>query len=115
MDDLDLAIARTTKVWKFADDIKLAQEVSSIRGRQQLQTSLDNVATWARSWGMNINRAKCKVIHTGKINPGYEYTLEGVPLDSVEEDVSELIKPNTWLARKTSEKSQAVLSYLMSN
>ena len=33
MDDLDLAIARTTKVWKFADDIKLAQKVSSIRGR----------------------------------------------------------------------------------
>ena len=61
MDDLDLAIARTTKVWKFADDIKLAQEVSSIRGRQQLQTSLDNVATWASTWGMNINRAKCKV------------------------------------------------------
>ena len=39
--------------------------------------------TWAKTWSMQFNVAKCKVMHIGRHNPRHQYTMDGEPLQSV--------------------------------
>ena len=41
---------------------------------------------WAATWGMSFNISKCKIMHVGKNNPCYEYTMWGVKLRVTEEE-----------------------------
>ena len=41
---------------------------------------------WANKWGKSFNLTKCKIMHVGKSNPGYKYTMGGVLLEEVEEE-----------------------------
>ena len=40
----------------------------------------------AQCWAMKFNVEKCKVIHVGKKNRKFEYGMEGVSLEVVEEE-----------------------------
>ena len=46
----------------YADDIKIACEVSSITDCMLLQYHLDKVCTWSQNWGMTLSIEKCKVM-----------------------------------------------------
>ncbi len=64
---------------KFVDDTKLGQTVEKDEDRARLQEALDKLCSWASKWGMVFNVAKCKVMHMGSRNPGFNYPSPKVP------------------------------------
>ena len=61
-----------------------------------LQQALDALIAWADKWGMAFNTAKCKVMHLGRTNPGYQYQMGGEVLTTteVERDIGVLVNKN---------------------
>jgi Reverse transcriptase (RNA-dependent DNA polymerase)/Endonuclease-reverse transcriptase len=87
IDDLDETIERLVDLLsKFADDTKGAKIIRNIMDSMQLQEALNRLVEWAKKWGMSFNEQKCKVMHVGKNNPQYVYTMNGVKLTVVEEE-----------------------------
>ena len=79
----------------FADDAKTSNEVSSVEDSVLLQGSLDNLSTWTTDWGVNFNCGKCGVMHLGKNNPHYCYTLNNTALSQTtsEKDLGVFVDP----------------------
>ena len=80
IDDLEGEIDRRqldVKIVKFADDTKGGKVIESTADRDNLQKALDCLCDWADYWGMSFNLAKCKIMHVGAHNPGYEYFMRG--------------------------------------
>ena len=71
---------------KFADNTKLGQEMRTQEDKEKLQRALDGLVTWAETWGMEFNVAKCKVMHVGPRNPGHVYSMAGKDLEVTEEE-----------------------------
>ena len=65
----------------FADDAKTSNEIHTVEDSVTLQDSLDNLSTWTKLWGVNFNCEKCGVMHLGKNNPNYPYTIDATPLN----------------------------------
>jgi len=86
IDDLDDYAEIIDMLIKFADDTKGLQEIKGDEDRAKLQAALDNMVRWAQDWGMEFNTAKCKIMHVGHNNPGYQYTMAGTVLEEVEEE-----------------------------
>ena len=101
INDLDEVTHMIEMLRKFADDTKAGQRVGTEEGRAKLQVTLDGLCEWARRWGMQFNIKKCKVMHVGHANTRHVYTMEGQPLESVEEEtdigvrVASTLKPTT--------------------
>ena len=53
---------------KFADDTKGLKVIKDDRDWDCLQRTLDNLAGWAKDWGMKFNIPKCKIMHVGTHN-----------------------------------------------
>ena len=85
IDDIDLAVL-LARIFKFADDSKIAKIIANEVDRRQMQKIIDNLSAWAKLWGMRFNISKCKVLHMGNNNPEYEYTLDGVKINRAEEE-----------------------------
>ena len=85
-----------TMLSKFADDTKAGKVIKSEADRNDFQQSLDKFCTWADTWQMEFNINKCKIMHFGRQNPGYEYTMNNIKLDSTKEerDIGVLICDN---------------------
>lgn len=81
---------------KFADDTKLGNKIVNDFDRQDLQNCLDNLFNWTVDWGMEFNVNKCCVIHFGRQNPRYEYTMNNVQLRPAESerDIGVIISSN---------------------
>ena len=75
-----------TMVKKFADDTKVAQKIANETDRDLLQNCLNHLEAWGKAWGMKFNTGKCHVLHMGRTNPKYHYTLGNEELASVEEE-----------------------------
>ena len=83
---------------KLADDTKAVRKVANDADQQSMQTDIDLLVQWSDTWQMLFNADKCKVMHIGRNNPGYHYTMGGyapasIVLDakSVEKDLGVLI------------------------
>ena len=85
IDDLDEQVPIDLLI-KFADDTKGLQQIAGEAHRQRLQEALDRLCEWAVKWGMEYNVKKCKIMHIGRNNPRYEYTMMGERLKEVEEE-----------------------------
>ena len=59
----------------FADDTKLYRIVNSKADSDLLQADINIVSNWSSIWQLPFNENKCKVVHYGKKNQGYDYTL----------------------------------------
>ena len=70
----DLEIGINTKIWKFADDVKIVKSIESVDDNFKIQKSLDKLSVWATNWDMD-NIAKCKSMHIGKHNINFTYEL----------------------------------------
>ena len=70
----------------FADDTKVADEVSNIEDAERLQEDLKKLQEWTHTWKLKFNASKCKVMHFGKNNHHFNYTMDGQPLKKVEEE-----------------------------
>jgi hypothetical protein len=86
INNLDAMAHLSTVIKKFADDTKLGQVIKSQSDRELLQGCLDQMEEWAEKWGMAFNVSKCKVMHVGQRNPGYEYLMGGVVLGETKEE-----------------------------
>jgi hypothetical protein len=99
---------------KFAADTKLGQEVTREEDRDRLQQALDESCLWAERWGMQFNVSKCKVMHMGTSNPGYQYHMSGQVLETTDEErdigvmITASLKPSAQCA-KAAKTAQAVL------
>ena len=63
------------KLKLFADDSKLYAEVQSEGDAQTLQADLNAITDWADKWQLSFNVDKCKVLHIGKKNTNYVYSM----------------------------------------
>jgi len=61
----------------FADDTKMVSAINPPSVQEDttsLQTDIDTAFTWTDTWLMELNAAKCKVMHLGNHNPNHLYT-----------------------------------------
>jgi hypothetical protein len=102
---------------KFADDTKFGKVIVDQNCRDELQKALDTLCEWADAWQMQFNEAKCKVLHLGRANPMFTYTMNGTTLGTTtcEKDVgvfiSDDLKPSTH-SMKAASKASAVLGMM---
>ena len=75
---LDLVVDNLASILsKFADDTKVGCEVNSEEDRLLLQDDIDCLMIWAEEWQLEFNASKCKVLHLGKKNKQFSYTMGG--------------------------------------
>jgi hypothetical protein len=96
INDLDAEVRMIEVVKKFADDTKIGKTVQSEEDKLELQRAIDSLTEWAEKWGMAFNVAKCKIMHFGHENPGFEYTMSGQKLDTTgeERDIGVMVTKN---------------------
>jgi len=92
INDVDKCAINITTIKKFADDTKAANKIKDDQDRMNLQQALDKLVKWAEEWDMQFNINKCKVMHLGKHNQKYKYSMNGVDIKSVEEETDVGIK-----------------------
>jgi hypothetical protein len=117
IDDLEVEIKRRNLdvlIFKFADDTKGAKTIESVVDREKMQEALDCLCDWADKWGMAFNIAKCKVMHLGRNNPEYEYTMRGVRLGTTEEerDIGVIVTKNLKPSAQCSKAAGRALTVL---
>jgi hypothetical protein len=86
IDDIDIEMLLADLAVKFADDTKGVKKIESDDSRKELQQVFDNLYEWSQKWGMEFNIPKCKLMHVGRRNPEYSYSINGQELSVVEEE-----------------------------
>jgi hypothetical protein len=105
---------------KFADDNKGLKIIDSLADCVKLQRTLDALCDWARTWAMQFNIAKCKIMHIGRNNPNFKYSMNGIELKEIEEEVDvgvlvhRSLKP-TRQCEKAANTASAVLRLIQRN
>lgn len=79
INDLPDTVKAMTKI--FADDTKLFKTITSTADRDIIQKDIKSLADWSSAWQLPFNELKCKVLHYGKNNPEYKYSMKGHILD----------------------------------
>ena len=103
---------------KFADDTKAIKRIHSQLDNQDLQHVIENLHDWASKWQLYFNINKCKVVHIGRQNPRFQYTMNGIPIESVESErdlgifIDNTAKPTLQCA-KAAQKGNQVLGQLL--
>ena len=79
----DLPTVVTTLIKIFADDTKAYNRISNFKDHEELQFTIERLVEWSNTWQLKFNGGKCKVLHIGKNNPKYNYTIleDGVRKD----------------------------------
>lgn len=60
-------IANNWQVGLFADDTVVYLTVSSLQDSQVIQSDLDSLQRWERTWGMAFNQSSCQVLHNNPV------------------------------------------------
>ena len=84
INDIDEGIK--CKISKFADDTKIANKVDSENERQLLQSDLNTLIEWSNKWQMKFNIDKCHVLHIGNQNPKATFSINNIPMTSVDKE-----------------------------
>ena len=99
---------------KFADDTKLGVVVETEEQREALQEAIRGLEGWADKWQMEFNASKCHVLHLGRRNNEYSYTMGGVELARVEEEkdvgvmIHHTLKPSLQCAKASARANQVL-------
>ena len=59
---------------------------ANANGKEVLQKDLNNIKAWATIWKMEFNVAKCKIMHLGRLNPGFTYSMGDTELAETTEE-----------------------------
>ena len=102
INDLLVGISSLGKL--FADDSKIYRKIKSQEDRNILQEDLNKLQEWSRTWLLQFNEDKCKVMHIGKKQQNYEYQLNNKVLEvtTVEKDLGIHVTPNMKVATHVS-------------
>ena len=79
----DLEYGLTNPVFKFADDSKLVAKVNNSYDRDLLQRDLEQLKQWSDTWQVPFNTSKCKVMHIGRTNLEFQYSMGNQNLEAV--------------------------------
>ena len=84
IDDIPPCITHDSKVAIFADDSKLFKIIEKPSDKFSLQQDLTQLSIWSDTWGMCLNKPKCKAMNISrkKIPTKREYHLNGFPLET---------------------------------
>ena len=72
----------------FADDTKAYTSINTEEDQKRLQRTINNMVEWTEKWLLKFNSEKCKILHLGKNNPKYKYTIKG---NGIETDLAETL------------------------
>ena len=98
INDLDMGIENW--ILKFSDDTKIFSELSQVKDCDKLQKDLELLHKWSVDWQMQFNTEKCKVMHIGRHNTMFTYTIENKQLEAVKQErdlrfiIAEDLKPS---------------------
>ena len=102
----------------FADDTKWGRCVDTTEGINKFQEGINRLEQWSRTWQMEFNTSKCKVMHLGRGgNPGHVYRMGDSLLENTtaEKDigvtVQDTLKPSLHCA-KAAAKANSVLGQI---
>ena len=84
INDIDDVVSN--KILKFTDDAKLYRFVTNHVDIKILRSDLINLSHWSKDWLMLFNIDKCKTLHIGVGNLNELYSMEGRPLEAVNEE-----------------------------
>ena len=59
----------------YADDTKLIAIIKQQLDVLMLQADLNEINSWTREWLIQLNIDKCKIMHLGRSNPTFNYTI----------------------------------------
>jgi len=59
----------------YADDSKIIAQIENEADSNKLQQDINAIVEWTDTWLMRLNYNKCKVMHFGKDNPRFRYTM----------------------------------------
>lgn len=109
-----------SNISKFADDTKLGNRINSEKDYQLLQSDLDKIVNWSKTWQMKFNKDKCKVIHFGSRNNEYDYVIDDsiVKVVSEEKDLGVIINKDLKCAKQCAEavkKANKALGFIVRN
>ena len=92
----DLESGLLSSLLKFADDTKVFCQVNGEHDQKQLQADLNCLTEWSEKWQMPFNTSKCRVMHLGRANSKYEYTMGNHTLEvtTEEKDLGVIISSN---------------------
>jgi ribonuclease P/MRP protein subunit RPP40 len=71
----DMADEIVNRIIQFADDTKLWRRMRNELDRESLQKDLEALSSWSERWKLKFNPKKCKVLHIGRGNEKFEYTM----------------------------------------
>lgn len=123
----DLPGLLENKCKMYADDTKIISEIDHMfapTDNLRLQRDIDKITEWTNTWLMRLNIEKCKIMHTGKRNPQFKYSMQKyeslteriqITKTECERDLGVLIsndmKPSCQ-ANKAASKANSILSML---
>ena len=61
----------------FAEDTKIYSKVGNMADVERIQKDIDELVEWSRTWLLNFNAGKCKVMHVGARNGRANYFWKG--------------------------------------
>lgn len=99
---------KKSEVVKFADDIKIGCEVTSVKNCKSIQSDFVKLAEWSDRLQMNFNVDKCKDMHRGDNNPKFKCLMHVHELNKVkqEKDIGVIISSTLQVSNQCSAASE---------
>ena len=79
----DLDIGLSSRISKFADDTKIGLPINQ-ENYIKIKNDLKMLEIWSNQWMLEFNVQKYKVMHIGKKNPNFNYSLYGNNIECVD-------------------------------
>ena len=112
INDIDENIV--SNIIKFADDTKIFSCVDNTDDAMLIVKDLDLLYAWSQDWQMSFNVEKCKVLHIGRNNDCYNYTMNGKVLHSIDEEkdlgvvIHKSLKPSRHIAESVKKANRTL-------
>jgi ribonuclease P/MRP protein subunit RPP40 len=97
--------------------LDFAKAFDKVEDRDAFQAGIKGLEEWSREWQMLFNIGKCHILHVGRNNPRFKYTMDGKELVEVEQEkdvgviIASNLKPSAQCA-KAAKKANQVLGQL---
>ena len=106
INDIDEGIR--SRIWKFADDLKMMGKVTAQEDIEQIKTDIDKLVEWSEDWQLSFNLDKCKVMHIGSKNKEQGYVMNGKDLKAVleEKDLGVIVTTDFKVGRQCAEAAK---------
>ena len=80
VNDVTQAVGKEVIIKLFSDDSIVYKVIKSITDCLCLQRELFNLLMWSTLWQLKLNIEKCLVLHLGRANPMFVYTINATKL-----------------------------------